>query len=331
MVCGFRVINGSDAVPSSWAMSRFIARVMEQQELIEEMFHELVRTLTELLPELGKHLAFDGKALPAYSTGRVNSKTGEASDPEAAWGKKAKTMTKPDGTLYSKALTWFGYQLHLIVDADYELPLSYEVLPANASEVTRIVPMVDEIAEKHPDLIKRTKELSADRGLDAGPVNSHLLDQLGIRPIIDNRAAYLFTPGDELAEQNRDPKLPITRSLNPEGTDNIVFSERGTLYCVNPLSGEYKSMSAWGYEKDRKALKWRCPAAATGTECPARSLCEGNSGSKCGSFGRVVRVPLERDRRIFIPTPRDTAAFEKALPGMKHGPQDLGRARQLAY
>jgi hypothetical protein len=41
----------------------------------------------EVLPEFGRHLGYDGKAIDSDSTGRVSRTTGTTSDPEADWGK----------------------------------------------------------------------------------------------------------------------------------------------------------------------------------------------------------------------------------------------------
>ena len=57
-------------------------------------------------------------------------------------------------------------------------------------------------------------------------------------------------------------------------------------------------------------MKYRCPAAARGYQCAGRKICE--SGRKVSQFGRIVRIPLERDRRIFTPIARTSRRWEKA-------------------
>jgi hypothetical protein len=52
--------------------------------------------------------------------------------------------------------------------------------------------------------------------------------------------------------------------------------------------------------------------AAFGFECPGRAECEKLSPVGVGEFGRVVRVPLDLDRRIFTPIARHTDKWEKA-------------------
>ena len=75
---------------------------------------------------------------------------------------------------------------------------------------------------------------------------------------------------------------------------------------------ELRELAFVGFEKDRGTLKYRCPAAAFGFECPGRAECEKLSPVGVGEFGRVVRVPLELDRRIFTPIARHTDKWEKA-------------------
>jgi len=67
-----------------------------------------------------------------------------------------------------------------------------------------------------------------------------------------------------------------------------------------------------GFEKDRNALKYRCPAAAYGFECDGREECEQLAPGNVGPFGRIVRVPLKTNRRIFTPIARHTEKWSRA-------------------
>jgi hypothetical protein len=42
---------------------------------------------------------------------------------------------------------WYGYKLHLLVDADYELPVAFEVTKASASEVKQAHRLIDKLKE----------------------------------------------------------------------------------------------------------------------------------------------------------------------------------------
>ena len=305
-VCGFDPGKGSAAVPSSWAMSRFLANVIEKRSLIDAMFAELVRTLTTLLPDVGEELAFDGKAVQSFSTGRKDRESGKTSDTDAAWGTKSYRGVDANGKAWEKLTHWFGYQLHLIVDARHELPVAFEVLPASASEVKRIVPVVEMLAEAHPELVARCQTLAADRGLDSAEVNQALWKEHGIKPVIDTRKMWK----DEKREPGFDPSREITRALDPRRVDTVVHTERGEVRCVCPATGTERAMAFWGFEADRGTLRYRCPAAASkGVVCAGRSMCE---RAACGgetAFGRVVRAPLSKDWRIFTPIPRDSPSW----------------------
>ena len=78
-----------------------------------------------MLPDFGKRLAFDGKAIESHANPR---KKGDAASPDgrrdldADVGVKKYQGQRADGTTWEKVAAWFGYKLHLLVDAAYELP-----------------------------------------------------------------------------------------------------------------------------------------------------------------------------------------------------------------
>lgn len=307
-LCGFDPMLGAEAVADEHNMSRFLANVIQREPLIQEMFQMLVAEIADRVPEFGRHLSFDGKAVPSCSTGRVSKQTGATSDPDADYGRKRYRGVSKDGTAWEKVSRWFGYQLHLIVDSEAEIPVAYEVMKASTSEVTRILPMVEALAERQPVVAERARELAADRGLDSGEVNRDLLQKYGIRPIIDTRLLWK----QEKQEGRRDPEQPITRALDPQRVDVVVYTERGDMRCVCPATGQERDMAFMGYEAGRDALKYRCPAAAAGFVCVGTTECGQMAPGTPGAFGRIVRIPLERDRRIFVPTPRSSPSFRRS-------------------
>ena len=60
---------------------------------------------------------------------------------------------------------WFGYKLHLIVDADYELPVAFELTKASTSEVKQAHKLIDDLYETHPELIRRCETLKVTEGM----------------------------------------------------------------------------------------------------------------------------------------------------------------------
>ena len=78
-LCGFDPLAGEGAVPTDSAYSNFLESLMGHEEKIRCMFHALVEKLRTHLPDLGKYLAIDGKALPSFGKPRKD-KQGDAGD-----------------------------------------------------------------------------------------------------------------------------------------------------------------------------------------------------------------------------------------------------------
>ena len=102
--------------------------------------------------------------------------------------------------------------------------------------------------------------------------------------------------------------------MRPLGSvhDNIFYTERAEVWCRCPVSGVESKMAFSGFESGRDTLKFRCPAAAYGLGCEGWKKCHGDAGCVTRGYGRVIQVPLERDRRIFTPTPRSSVSWRRA-------------------
>jgi hypothetical protein len=220
---------------------------------------------------------------------------------DANWGIKTYKGLRADGSPWEKISRWFGYKLHLLVNSEYELPLAFNMAKASSSDMINLMPLVEQLADKHPELAEGAMELSADKGYDSKANNAELLDDHGIKPVIDKR---------ELWRENHSDQEASTRSLFADRVDSFIYDEHGQLYCVCPRTGEQRELTFCGYEADRRTLKYRCPAAANGFDCKGRVSCE--ASANVGTFGRVMRVPLELDRRIFTPIARHTSKWKIA-------------------
>jgi hypothetical protein len=304
-MCGFDPLTGAEAVPTDDAFSRFLVLLMAHRTLIDAMFHQLVCELKDELPDLGQKLAVDSKAIPSYGKQvRDEDKRVEQDrrrDTDADWGTKTYKGVREDGTAWEKVTRWFGYKLHLLVDSTHELPLAYEVTEASASDTTHLLPLVEDIEEHHPDIAEDAEELSADKGYDSAENKAALYDDHDIKPVIDNRVLWKDEPGKP-------------RPLFPDRADMFLYDELGQVFCQCPSErrgeDEVRELAFVGFEKDRMTLKYRCPAAYYGLVCPGRTTCE--SMANVGEYGRVVRIPLDLDRRIFTPIARCSQKWEKA-------------------
>lgn len=293
-VCGCEAIQGRSLVPPESVYSRFWVRLFKHEDLIEAMFRALVARVARLLPDFGQELAVDGKALATWGK----------KDAEADWGFKTLRGKNKDGTPFEKLTKWFGYKLHLMVDVNYELPVGFELTRAGAAESPRLMAMVERLKEDQPEIHERARSLAGDRGYDDGEDKARLWDEHGIVPLIDTR------------DMRREQEGSRMRPLDPSWSDTIYTSGTGEVACkIDPFEPsdekKYAAMAFMGFESQRSALKFRCPAAAYGIECKNRQACRCAPQVRDGDYGRVVRVKLEQDRRLFMPAHRHSRTFEQ--------------------
>jgi hypothetical protein len=116
---------------------------------------------------------------------------------------------------------WFGYAIHLLVDSQYELPVGFSVTRANASEVGEAYKLLDQLEERHPQVVERCQEVAADRAYDDGKLIRKVWDEWQALPIIDIRNCW------------QDGEL--TRVVT--GFENVVYDYCGTVSCLCPKSG----------------------------------------------------------------------------------------------
>lgn len=295
-MCGFDPLLGMASVPPASAYSRFFKNLFYNTKYVEKMFDDLVTDLKKELPDFGKHLAVDGKAIE--SVGKPNKKEADGRrETDADWGVKSYQMEK-NGRVWEKVKSWFGFKLHLIVDAQYELPVAFEITRASVPDTRRLIPMMKYLGKTHPGMVRQAEYLDGDKGYDSAENNRLVWDEFGVKPVIDTRRMW------------KDGEL--TRPLFPDRTDNIVHDERGGVYCMGPSAShpvdlEKRQMAFCGFEASRNTLKYRCPAAAYGLECPSF---RDKSCSKT-SYGRIVRVAVSTNRRIFTPLPRHSYKWKR--------------------
>ncbi len=211
------------------------------------MFDELVESLRRLLPGFGTNMAIDSKAIDSWSQGKKDP--AKSSDPDARWGKKTYRGVHKKGTLWEKTKAWFGYKVHLIVDADYELPVCFDITGANQSDKTYLLPMVERLDKNHPELLQDAKTLSGDKGYDSENNVRTLWDEHNIKPVIDITRSW-----------KEDPHLP--RPLDPDRCETIFYNQEGEVLCrcrdTEDESRNYIPLTFCGFEEKRSCLKYRC-------------------------------------------------------------------------
>jgi hypothetical protein len=225
-MCGFK----GDSAPSAWVYSRYFAKLFKHKKLVDKIFDLLVEQSYEILPRFGENLVMDGKALNSRARCKKEGLTPDGRrDLDADTGAKSYRGKREDGTVWEKVQYWFGYKLHLIIDADYELPVAYRVTKASCSEVKQAHALIDELSVAKPEILKVCGNFIADRGYDDGKLIEKLWDDYGIKAIIDIRNLWKDGEGTRLLGNH----------------DNIVYDYRGTVYAV-----------AQRYKAARNGLWW---------------------------------------------------------------------------
>ena len=292
-VCGFDPLKkAEEATPSPDAYSRFIKKLTEHEAMVADIFHALVERLRELLPDFGQRLAADGKAIRAA----------RKDDADAAVGhKKIACPDHEDGEISYK---WFGYKLHMLADATYELPVAFEITNASEHESPHLMQLMKTIAERHPQIIERAETLAADKGYDDGADKQALYDDYGIAPLIPARDLHKgqYRPLDESAH------------------DTIFVGATGEVCCkIHPFATDdaerFAPMPFCGFEEKRGTLKFRCPAAAYGLTCDNRAACACRPSVKDGQWGRTVRVKIKDQPRLWGPIYEHSYRFKDIYKG----------------
>lgn len=96
--------------PVRRTFNRFIRRLADHADLVEDALASVTEGIKDLLPDLGQEVAVDSTALRTHS----NPSRKEVSDPEASWGVKPSLKSKN-----KDATEWFfGYKRPAVADAN---------------------------------------------------------------------------------------------------------------------------------------------------------------------------------------------------------------------
>lgn len=264
-------ISKQKLVPSASAFTNFLDNLRKCQNELREMFVSLVEYMYEQLSDFGEILAADGKAIQSYATKTSKKDSGNRGERDADWCRKTYTTTKPDGEKVTKTKKWFGFRLHLISDATYELPVDFEVTKASGSEIKETEKMLENIKDRHPQKIERCRYFLADRGYDSTDLIEWLTTE-GVAPIIDIRNMW---QGEE------------TRQF---GDTDLVYNYKGKVYFV-PEKGEAIELQYRGYDKSRE--------------------CQRYGFHPKYHDKRIFRIPLKTDRRIFTKVARNSKKWKR--------------------
>ena len=279
-MCGF----GFRKLPEAHNMSRFIALLLKHEDEIKGMFTELSEKLYALLEGFGQELAIDSKWLPSAANRVSTQKEPDGrSEVDARKGVKAYSGISQDGTEWSKVVTCFGFKIHLLVDAVYEIPVDYTITDAAASDITEGKKLVETLMKDRPTVLETCSHFMGDRGYDDTELIEILKEQ-AVKAVIDKRVMW---------KAQTEKEVP--------GYANAYYDETGRVYCYTADKGNRRMMSLNGYEEERDAVRFKCPAQAYGRECAELGECE------C----KNIRIPLSTDPRIFTQVQRGSYKWQR--------------------
>ena len=287
-MCGFtpKTVKQKDGTyhiytaPSASAYSKFLKNLKECQEELTAMFEELVQFMYEHLEHFGENLMVDGKAIQSYAT-KVSKKvkSGERGEHDADWCQKTYTTTGKNGEKVIKKFKWFGFRLHLIADAVYEIPVTFEVTKASNGEKPETEKLLKNMKKGNPEMLEKCDYFMGDKGYDSTKLIEWLEGE-EVVPIID--ICNKWKDGEE-THQYRDT--------------NLVYNYKGDVWYINE-SGEKVKMSYKGYDKKTDSLRYGFPPQKHDK--------------------RIFRIKCSEDRRIFPPVARDSYKW-KRLYNMRSG------------
>lgn len=219
-ICGF----SSDSLPHRRTFNRFMDRLDLHYDLMEWCIDQVVNRLHVILPGFGTTIAVD--ATDVHSHSDCGKKP--VSDMEAGFVIK-------EGTVDSRKKWAWGYKLHLIADAVYELPIAMSLTPGNGREMAEMMPLLR--ATKTRLSWFSPKYIIADRGYDDYKNYENIVKELDAEPIIKARM-----------------------EVSVSGTPAQPF-------CLGKLPLVYRS-----WDKN-KGVQYQCPERARKATCPLSEKC----------------------------------------------------------
>lgn len=256
-------------IPKARVFTNFFKKLIKYQNSLDEIFDNDVKFMYDNLETFGQDCALDGKIIDSYAKKEhAHSSISNRAEHDASW--TCKTYNFADGT---KKSTWhFGFEAHILCDANYGLPIWYELDTASVSEQKIADKMIEYLNESKSFVLEKMNNFLADAGYDSGTRNALLKDKYNINPLIDNRHMW--------------------KEIKMKEIDNkpLAYNEDGEVFYIKDIiKGEYEKLKYLGYDKQRKCLRY---------------------GFKYDSK-KVFRISIELDRRIFLPISRDSNKFKK--------------------
>lgn len=261
-------------IPEARVFTGFFKKLIKHKDKFDKIFEKDVQFMYDNLENFGAECALDGKLLDSYAKKENKNKPESENkkdyrrDNEASW--TCKTYNFKDGT--SKKTWHFGYEAHILCDANYGLPIWKRVETASVSEQKVCDDMLEDLEKNNKYILDKMKVFLADAGYDNGDRNKLLKDKYNINPVVDIRHMWKNEKLKEVENQM------------------LAYNEDGEVFYIKDIKkGEYEKLKYLGYDNQRKCLRY---------------------GFKYEDK-KVFRIPINTDRRIFLPVARDSNKYKR--------------------
>lgn len=224
VICGFDPRD----IPHRSTFSRFKKKLSRFQDLVDQCLNQMTSELKSLLPGFGEVVAVDSTPVRSHS----NPSKKSISDTQAGWIAKGGSGKNKD---------WrFGYRLHMVVDANSELPISKKLTLAKVQDMQEILPLLRETKKRLPWFAPDV--VLADKGYDSGDNCYGIVKEFDASPVI--------------------PLSPKTKEPPPE-----ITGSPAAPHCPAGLPLIYRS-----WDK-KKGLQYACSAKTGRVTCPMEKEC----------------------------------------------------------
>ncbi len=207
--CG---IKSPEDVPSKFAICRFRRKLVGFTDSVADVLASAVNRLKDTLPNFGETIAFDATDVKAWANGFH-----QETDPDAGTGAKKKSDHR---------FFWYGYKVNVAVDAESELPVWFNVAPANTYDGAHLAPVLRDARERFDWF--SPAYVTADKGYDAQAAFRFIGEELRAVPVIDVQRTHAPKKGQ-----------PNVRPCAAKVVTDMLGNER--VQC------------------ERRPYSWRCP------------------------------------------------------------------------
>lgn len=264
--------NRKTFIPKARVFTGFFKKLVKHQELLDKIFENDVKYMYDNLENFGKDCALDGKLIDSYA--KTENKKASNKNKDYRRDNEASWTCKTYNFKdgTSKSTWHFGYEAHILGDATYGLPIWKKLETASVSEQKVCDEMINDLDKNNKYILDKMKNFLADAGYDNGKRNKLLKDKYNINPLVDIRHMW---KEEKMKEIENKP---------------LAYNEDGCVFYIKDIkNGEYEKLKYLGYDKQRKCLRY---------------------GFKYEN-NKVFRIPINIDRRIFLPIARDSSKYKK--------------------